>query len=368
MSATTQESHPREALRADILSRVEELRALIESQAGEGEALRTTPEAVWRAIDEAGLFRIKVPSELGGFEADAPTQIEAIERMTYFDGSAGWTMMVGLGAAGVVAGWASDRALHEVVMDGARVRRGAAMLAPTGKAVAVQDGYRLSGRWGFASGSRHAEWISATAMVEGDTPPVKRFLLDAAKVRLHDNWNVIGLTGTGSNDVSIVDVFVPDEHVLASALGPPLRGGPVLRMGLPGLVACEHAGFALGVGRRLIDEITKLAATKARGLVAKKAIVNNQHFQSDLGRADVKLRVIRKYVLTTFERAHGVVVDGGQLSPASSSTCASRRCKRPMSRSRWPTSSSGMRAPQAYTSATSSNAAGGMSTPAPSTT
>ena len=101
------------------------------------------PDEVWRAIDAAGLFRIKVPVELGGMDADAQIQIEAIERMSYFDGSAGWTLMVGLGAAAMAAGWASDRALEEVVLDGDRVRRGAALLAPTGKAVPADGGYRL---------------------------------------------------------------------------------------------------------------------------------------------------------------------------------------------------------------------------------
>lgn len=306
----------RETLRADILSRTDALRELVESRAAEGEAARMMPEDVWRAMDEAGLFRVKVPSELGGFDADAPIQIEAIERMAYFDGSSGWTMMVGLGAAAMAAGWASDLALEEVVMDGSRIRRGALMLAPTGKAVAVEGGYQLTGRWSFASGSRHAEWIAATALVEGEKPPVKSFIMDASKVQLHDNWNVIGLKGTGSNDVSVVDVFIPNEHVLAPAFGPPLRGGPVLRMGQPGLVACEHAGFALGVGRRLIDEVAKLAETKARGLISKKAIARNQHFQSDLGTSDVRLRVIRNYVLSTYERAHAVIVAGGELSQA----------------------------------------------------
>ena len=84
---------------------------------------------------------------------------------------------------------------------------------------------------------------------------MRTFIVDATKVERHDNWNVVGLQATGSNDVSVSDLFVPVDHVLAPGLQPPLRGGPVLRMGQPGLVACEHAAFALGVGRRMIDEI-----------------------------------------------------------------------------------------------------------------
>ncbi len=315
-SSTTAIDQDRAELRRDILDRVEGLRDLVESRAADGEELGTLPDEVWRAIDAAGLFRIKVPVELGGMDADAQIQIEAIERMSYFDGSAGWTLMVGLGAAAMAAGWASDRALEEVVLDGDRVRRGAALLAPTGKAVPADGGYRLSGRWSFGSGNRHAEWISLTALVDGETPPVRTFIVDATKVERHDNWNVIGLQATGSSDVSVSDLFVPVDHLLAPGLQPPLRGGPVLRMGQPGLVACEHAAFALGVGRRMIDEITVLAETKARGIMAKRAIANNQHFQSDLGSADLKLRVIRSYVLNAYAEAHGVVVDGGQLSQA----------------------------------------------------
>jgi alkylation response protein AidB-like acyl-CoA dehydrogenase len=303
----------RAALREDILARIESIRPIIERHAEDSQQLRELPEPSWRAIADAGLFGLKVPAQLGGFDADAALQIEAIERVSYFDGSAGWTLMVGLGAAGMAAGWAEESALR-LLVDGERLRRGALCLAPTGKATPVDGGYRLSGRWGFASGSHHAEWIVVTAAVEGTSPPrIQSFFVDASQMVIEDTWNVTGLKGTGSSHVTVTDIFIPSGNVLAPAFGPPRRGGPVLRMGQPGLVVCEHAAFALGVARRMVDETASLARSKMRGITVKKSIADNQHFQSSLGMADIRLKAAREYVLAVFERAHRDVVAGQVL-------------------------------------------------------
>jgi indole-3-acetate monooxygenase len=213
----------------------------------------------------------------------------------------------------MAAGWAQDAAL-DLLRDGDRVRRGALLLAPSAKAEPVEGGYDISGRWSFASGSSHAEWIAVTAMVDGARPPVTTFILDADAVTIHDNWHVTGLKGSGSADVSVDHAFAPSENILAPAFGPPLRGGPVLRMGQPGLVVCEHVGFALGVARRMLDEITELGRTKARGLVVKKPLAENNQFQAELGQADVRLRATRAYALDTYDRAHRAVAGGATLS------------------------------------------------------
>lgn len=301
-------------LRDDVLNRIESIRPIIEANAEASQLGREMPEASWRAMNDAGLFGLKAPAELGGLDADAVIQIEAIERMAYYDGSAGWTMMVGLGASAMAAGWVQDDAL-DLLRAGDRLRRGALCLAPTGKAVVVEGGYRISGRWAFGSGSHHAEWIVVTAIVEdGDHPGVQSFLLEAGDVLIEDTWHTTGLKGTGSSHMTVSDAFVEERRRLAPAFGPPLRGSAVLRMGQPGLVVCEHAAIALGIARRMIDEIAEIARRKARGITVKKSIAQSEHFQFELGQAEIRLRAAREYVLRAFERAHRDVETGHELA------------------------------------------------------
>src|SRR5258708_20036991 len=100
-------------------------------------------------MDKAKQFRLKAPHELGGLEADPMLQMEAFERMAYFDSSAGWTLMVGAGDQFIAGGWASEEAL-ELIFDGRKMRRGAIALAPSGKATPVDAAYNFSEPWHFS--------------------------------------------------------------------------------------------------------------------------------------------------------------------------------------------------------------------------
>ena len=125
----------------------------------------TLPEPAWRALHDAGLFRLKSPRELGGFEADPITQIEVIERLAYIDTSAGWCMFVGSGTFSLMAAWMADEGIADFLVDGGGLARTAGGVAANGRAERVEGGYRLTGRWPFASGSEHAEWLGGLAYV-----------------------------------------------------------------------------------------------------------------------------------------------------------------------------------------------------------
>src|SRR5258708_30641925 len=150
-------------VRKELLATIEALREIVEGAAKDAELERTLPERAWAAMDKANLFSLKAPHELGGLEADPMLQMEAFERMAYFDSSAGWTLMVGAGDQFIAGGWASEEAL-ELIFDGRKMRRGAVALAPSGKATPGDGGYKLSGRWHFASALRHAEWEATGPM------------------------------------------------------------------------------------------------------------------------------------------------------------------------------------------------------------
>jgi alkylation response protein AidB-like acyl-CoA dehydrogenase len=315
---------PRSAgtVREQLLASIEALREIVEGSAKDAELERTLPERAWAAMDRANLFSLKAPRELGGLEADPMLQMEAFERMAYFDSSAGWTLMVGAGDQFIAGGWAPEEAL-DLIFDGRKVRRGALALAPSGKATPVDGGYKLSGRWQFASGIRHAEWVVAGAMLQdtAEFVPFRAFLLPVGDVTIHDNWNVGGLRGTGSNDFSIGDVFVPREHAWIP-FAPSVRGGPLFRLGAPEGSAMEHAAFAVGVARRAVDETAELAKTKMRGLVAGRTIGTREHFQWDLGHQDTRLQAARAHAFRTYEAIWNSVSAGD--SPTVSQRVAAR--------------------------------------------
>jgi indole-3-acetate monooxygenase len=300
MSATA--STDREELRRQLLGAVDAIEGSLRDVADEAERERRYPERGWRALHESGLFRLKAPRALGGFEADPVTQIDVIERLAYIDTTAGWTQFVGSGTLCLPAAWLPDEGIEDFLVDG-RLPRTAGGIAANGTAVRVDGGYRLTGRWPFGSGSYHAEWLSGQAIV-ADTDPVQAlgFAFPVEEATLHDTWHVNALKGTGSVDIEVEDLFIPDKHVFDS-FGPAPRGGPVYRIALPGLVANEHGAFVLGAARRALDEMTELAKTKTRGFVVPQGVAARAKFQWDLGRADVALRAARAGLVEVNEEA-----------------------------------------------------------------
>ena len=306
---------PREraARRAALLGAVERIGGVIAAGAEEAERLRTLAPATVQAFRESGLLALKVPESLGGIEADPVTQLEVLEAVTRLDSSAGWCLMVATTAIGLPAGFLPDAAVKALIADG-RVPTAAVAIAPTGVATPVDGGYRLSGRWPFASGVRHAEWLTAGCWVRRDAQdPGTRHVavFPAAAAEIHDNWSVAGLEGTGSNDFSVNDLFVPADFVWDLLAGRPRRGGALFRLGMPAFVAYEHVAFALGVARRALEASLELATTKRRGMGARpESMSGRARYQALLGASEVRLRAVRSGAIELFEEAWRVASDG----------------------------------------------------------
>ena len=305
----------REAKRRALLDAVDRIRDTLAGGAEESEAIRTLAPASVAAIRESGLFTLKLPEILGGAEADPVTQIELIEAVSYVDPSAGWAVFIGAGSLGLSA-YLPDEAI-EAMFRGGRIPTTAGAVMP-GRATRVSGGYRLNGRWSWASGIRHAEWIGAHALVErtpGGPLESRYMVLPIESVEIEDNWHVAGLKGTGSCDFSVRDVFVPEGFTFDMAALEPLRGGPLYRIGMPGLIVNELAGFVLGVGRRAIDEIVAQAQAKQRGYGKRTRVADRGVFQRAIGESDLRLRAARALILEVFETCWSVVVAGERPSP-----------------------------------------------------
>lgn len=283
------------------LKTARELRPVIEAGAAEGERLSHVPDEVIRAICESGIWGLKVPREFGGAEVDARTYIDVIEELSYADGSTGWVVMAaGFAGGGVGLGpSALDR-----IYGGDEGIICAAQVSSLGKAERVDRGYRVwDGHFHFGSGSRYASWFGGAFAVEQDGEPVlnehgKPVVImgftSRDKVRLKGNWDVMGLAATGSYDFDIVDQEIPDDWIF----GLPGRknvGGPIHAIG----VSIGHVAWALGVGKRALDEIHALAIRKRR--FQRTTLIDQPRFQLEYGRRLAAMEAARTQVRKVFD-------------------------------------------------------------------
>ena len=308
MPAATYPEEPK-AKRQALLAAVESLRGVIEAGVEETERISTLPQATVDAIHEAGLFAYKSARVLGGAEADAMTQLDVVEAASRIDAAVGWCIMIGSGTLSGMAAFLSEEAVKEVFIDG-KFPRAAGAAAASGKAVPVEGGFRVTGRWAFGSGILHSHYLAMGAMTDdGKSEPRQiRVVIPTSQAVIHDNWHVVGLRGTGSNDFSLEDVFVPDHFTWGGHESKPLRGGPNFYLGRPGMQVTGHCGVVLGIARRALDEITELAKTKKRGYRGSEAFIADRgSFQRFLGESDARLRAAKALCVAVLEEAWELV-------------------------------------------------------------
>ena len=307
-----------ELLRTELLAEVDSIAPILAEHAASSEKLGRLDAPSLEAVQSTRLLRMFCPCELGGLEADPVTATLVLEALARIDGSAGWTIGI-LSSAALFAG------PHLPATAARRVYRGgvppmAGSFLPKGHAESVAGGYRVKGRWPYASGIHHADWVLAGAFVS-DTPgpaAARLVVLPREEVVIHDNWQVAGLRGTGSCDFSIESVFVPEEMTcpLMNVIhGNAVRGGPSARLGLPASVASFHIGIPLGIARRALDEITTQAIEKGRGF-PPSPLPTQPHFQYALGKAEIGLTSVRALALQLLSELYSDTEARGTPPPA----------------------------------------------------
>ena len=308
-------------LHADLVTRARTLRPLIEGAADEAERDGTTTKKVVDAVAEEGLFWTMVPAVCGGAEAPIETALGVFEELAYADGSTGWSVMANASSSAFAAIYCDDDAAAAMFPPGAPGIH-AGMFGPVGSAVARDDGYVISGNYRFGSGCGHATWLAAGATETKDGEPVVTdaglpsllvgFLRPEA-VDLRGNWDVMGLAGTGSYDYAVEDQFVRDGFTFRLLEAEPKRGGAMYRIGLFGLVASGHAGFALGVGKRSLVEVLAIAESKQR-MGSFEPVTAQQLFQHEFAMHDAAMRSARAYVFESFAEAEAAAIANGEAT------------------------------------------------------
>jgi alkylation response protein AidB-like acyl-CoA dehydrogenase len=261
------------------------------------------------AFHRDGLYQMWVPEVLGGAELDPPHSLETLEIVSYGDPSAGWVLMASCLSIGTAGGYLADDAVAELWADGRRPVIAGQGTRP-GTAEPHEDGFLVSGSWSFASGLLHGTHIHTLAVITTTGEP-RIFVVPVERASLLGNWDVLGLRGTGSIDYSLDNVYVPDSYSHFAVVDEPRRGGALYRIGIIGFATMCHSGWALGVGRRLLDELGVLVHEGAGRAGARAA---SDAFQQDFAKAEATLRAARALVFEAWGDAWETLCAGGRMS------------------------------------------------------
>jgi indole-3-acetate monooxygenase len=282
-------------LQADISALAPDITA----RAAEIEAQRRIPPDLVEALRSIGAYRLFVPRSLGGLELDLPAGLEIIRALAKIDASVGWTTMISNGGS-LFRPSLPPETYARIYRDGPDVIS-AGSTQPAGTAEAAGEGWRVTGRWPFASGCRHADWIVGFCVIteggkplpgpggDGGPPMIRGLMLPASDWQIEDTWHVAGLKGTGSHHIALTDKLVPDANFFDPGSSFRCHPGPLyqaVQQFLPLLLGAVTVGIAEGA----LDELVALASSGRQQFRAAVPMRESEIFQGELGRiaAEVK--------------------------------------------------------------------------------
>ncbi|HLZ69944.1 MAG TPA: acyl-CoA dehydrogenase family protein [Dehalococcoidia bacterium] len=303
----------------DLLRAARELAPRVRELAEASEQERDMTPALVEALRAPGLWDATKPAALGGPELELPDFLRIIEELSRADGSTGWTYMIGA-TTGYLSAFFPEQTTRDLYARYPDLIAGGSIV-PRGKAVRVEGGYRISGRFPFGSGIRHTQLMGCGCVVfDGEAPRLGPLglpeaimaLLPTADYQILDTWHVSGLRGTGSTDFAIADAFVPEEYCMQAFVGRPQRPEALYQYPLISFLAAEVAPVGLGIARHAIEALGELAQAKTptgqTSLLRERAAV-----QADLARAEALVRSARAFLYETAEETWAMTCAGEML-------------------------------------------------------
>ena len=289
-------------------------------RAAEAEDLRRLPDATIADFRAEGMGRLLLPARYGGEQAPFSAILEPVRRMAHGCASSAWTL-----GFYILHNWMlalfDERAQDEVFTDGPVLCP--APLAPTGRGLPVEGGVRLSGRWSWATGIMAADWVMVGALCGPDDEMYPALaLLPADQVRVEDVWHTAGMRATGSNDVVVDDVMVPQHRLVkvadiyaGTAPGAALHGAATYRWPMVPALALVASMPALGAAEHVADVF---AARLGERVLAYSGVAQKQQpaAQIRLGDARVRLRALDGLLRETVATLESMVADGARIPRA----------------------------------------------------
>jgi alkylation response protein AidB-like acyl-CoA dehydrogenase len=311
----------------DLFETLEELKPLILKYAHETEREKRLPIPVAGALCEAGFFRMLRPLSRGGLGMDPVTEFRVAEALARVDSAAAWNVQI-CNASELFGGWFGDVASEEVFGSPEAIVAGA--FNPHRRALAVDGGYVVSGQTLFNSNCHSATWLIGLADVfdadkmrvdDDGQPHTLLTAIPAHECKIIENWNTMGMCGTGSHDVNVVDAFVPAARAVPFVpLGDPSSAydNPLSRLAIWVTVGC-HASVALGIAQAAIDDLTDLGSKVPA--YTENAIRNRATVQLRLARAEGKLCAARAFFHAAYDEAWAAAKSRSHLSTQEKARC-----------------------------------------------
>jgi len=288
--------------------------AEVTARRDEFDQLGHVPRDLVATMKQAGIFRSGTPRKFGG-EALAPAPFLAmVERISKADGSAGW--VAAFGSANTYLAALPIETQRKIYASGPdQVYAGG--LYPLQEAKAVPGGWEITGRWHFASGCKGADWIGvgikdSSGPDDGTPKPALMAVMPASEIEIIDNWNVVGMQGTGSHDTRLKDKFVAHEWTCArGAAG--LIDEPLYRYPALAYQAEVHAAVNIGLARAALDIVTDMAGG-AKIMPGALRLADRAYYKIKLGVSEAKWRSARMFFYDACEQAWEQIVAGNPVT------------------------------------------------------
>ncbi len=306
---------------SELLARARALVPSLREHAIETEKLRRVPDASIAALRQSGLFRLFQPARYGGIEAPARAFIEIGATLARGCGSTSWVLN-NLVAHNWMLGYWPLAAQDDVWQARPDAVIGSAFVFPAGRAEKVAGGYTLSGRWPFSSGIDASDWVMLAANIATGADKIEPsfFLVPRADTTTIDNWQVMGLSGTGSKDVACDTIFVPEHRVIAAerGKGAPHPGsavnpGPLYNLAWYALFGFVNGAAALGIAQGAVEEFT--ADMKARVTTnSGRSVADFASMQIRVAEAATLADAAEKLMLKDCDDAMAIAASGRQAN------------------------------------------------------
>jgi indole-3-acetate monooxygenase len=305
---------------AAMISQINKIGPLLEENADANDQLGRLNEITFAALKPLRMSHIFATEEIGGAQFSPTQGLELIEAITYHSGAAGWVSMVHACIGAMSAAFLPDSAITRLYGPGTD-NRFSGQGTPTGMLKKTEGGYLLNGKWAYASGIHHATFTHTAALLDDGTgKPAKDEKGDVIVLCAHapvedfellGNWDVLGLHATGSIDYGAKDVFIADDMVFPILTAQPQRLEEFFSLGVVGLAAIGHSGWAIGAARRILDEMAKLARSK----VGRPGMLGeSEKFWFDFGRAEARVRAARAFLFEVWRDVEATIESRNRVS------------------------------------------------------
>ena len=279
------------------LSAVGVLCGTLAGRSGDIEDAGRLPADIVGPLRDTGVFGMWLAAELGGQEARPSEVIAVLTALAEADASVGWCAAIGL-ASNLISGYLPRDGAEEVYATGREIVGGSLM--PTGRATRTgPDELTVTGRWAFASGAHHSDYLAVAAILtDTNTPRPLLVVMPRSEVQLLDTWHVLGLKGTGSTDIQADAVRVPTRHSTPADDLTPWPAGTMWRIPLHSLLLPIMATVPLGIARAALTELTTLAGTKTP-FRSQRTLAERDSTQATLAHATAGVDAAAGYLTAT---------------------------------------------------------------------